>query len=314
MKKIEKLKFSGTLSDEEYRLGAKVNEIIDVLNRQEPEWLSEKSILRGVFGEDTRDEKDKELDERLVRNMEELEQEEDDMTTMTHKKGYTTETGEDDTTGKQEEWVEEILSIAEEGKEQGLLTFAYNELLNKVSQLLSERTREAKQEGRREYAHELLDDYYDPDRDSVEIDIDVLQKEFDLISNSEITSKQRQTEEILEEGYRIMAEDEARMKDEIALETYKQATTEKQEGEGEELDLKKEIAKIFAEEEVALLLADSLQEKLVDFISQLLSERTFSKEELEWILSFIFGEGTRSRDGMGMKVLEKISKLLNEKE
>lgn len=89
---------------------------------------------------------------------------------------------------------------------------------------------------------------------------------------------------------------------------------EKQEGEGEELDLKKEIAKIFAEEEVALLLADSLQEKLVDFISQLLSERTFSKEELEWILSFIFGEGTRPRDGMGMKVLEKISKLLNEKE
>lgn len=61
---------------------------------------------------------------------------------------------------------------------------------------------------------------------------------------------------------------------------------------------------------------DNLKDEdyLIGFIEKLLAERTFSKEELEWILSFIFGEGTRPRDGMGMKVLEKISKLLNEKE
>jgi len=55
--------------------------------------------------------------------------------------------------------------------------------------------------------------------------------------------------------------------------------SEKQ-NEGEKTDLRKEIVRIFAEEEISLLLADSLQDKLVDFISKLLKEKTFSKEEL----------------------------------
>lgn len=183
-----------------------------------------------------------------------------------------------------------------------------------IEQLIKAREDKAREEGRREYAHELLDDYYDPDRDSVEIDIDVLQKEFDLISNSEITSKQRQTEEILEEGYRIMAEDEARMKDEIALETYKQATTEKQEEWKEKLLQEKwvedllrmaVIAYIHEKEEVVIDLPS-----LISFISQLLSERTFTREELGYIQRLLYG----SNEAQWIESLrKKVSKLLRRK-
>lgn len=63
----------------------------------------------------------------------------------------------------------------------------------------------------------------------------------------------------------------------------------------------------------------------VDFISQLLSERAFTKEELEWIRDVLFlGKysdysdeemaNTEYKSGIGMDVLKKIVKLLEEKE
>lgn len=163
---------------------------------------------------------------------------------------------------KEEKIFRDIVKILEQDVPQEALAEGNPTPEQEAIALIKQELDKAREEVRREYAHELLDDYYDPDRDSVEIDIDVLQKEFDLISNSEITSKQRQTEEILEEGYRIMAEDEARMKDEIALETYKQATTEKQEEWREEL----------AELLVGSRHNFTLREQLEGFISQLLSE------------------------------------------
>lgn len=89
-----------------------------------------------------------------------------------------------------------------------------------------------------------------------------------------------------------------------------------EQGELEEKNiLRKEIKRIFAEEDVALLLADNLQERLVDFISQLLSERAFTKEELNAIL-FVLDE--YEGGGVGEHTIyvlkRKLSKLLKEKE
>lgn len=215
---------------------------------------------------------------------------------------------------KEEKIFRDIVKILEQDVPQEALAEGNPTPEQEAIALIKQELDKAREEGRREYAHELLDDYYDPDRDSVEIDIDVLQKEFDLISNSEITSKQRQTEEILEEGYRIMAEDEARMKDEIALETYKQATTEKQEEWKEKLLQEKwvedllrmaVIAYIHEKEEVVIDLPS-----LISFISQLLSERTFTREELGYIQRLLYG----SNEAQWIESLrKKVSKLLRRK-
>ena len=64
---------------------------------------------------------------------------------------------------------------------------------------------------------------------------------------------------------------------------------------------------------------------LIDFISQLLSERTFSKEELRLLNAYLslalpeynnFDKETKMHEDMDKlhKILEKISKLLKEKE
>lgn len=301
MKKIEKLNmYVPDIKKSHYvailNIANKVDELIDYLNQspKQPEETEHIKLHKEVFCgvEDTPEEEYRYLDgDKPIKDKE----------TIVFIEGLPERVWEN-TPEETERWEERLNNL--KARLNGLPVVVEKEI-DDIKEIVKQELSKAREEGRREYAHELLDDYYDPDRDSVEIDIDVLQKEFDLISNSEITSKQRQTEEILEEGYRIMAEDEARMKDEIALETYKQATTEKQE------DWREVIKQ--------MVLEDCFKDQpdirgYIDFISQLLSERTFSKEELEWILSFIFGEGTRPRDGMGMKVLEKISKLLNEKE
>jgi hypothetical protein len=40
----------------------------------------------------------------------------------------------------------------------------------------------AREEGRREYARELLDDYYQPDSDSIEIDVSEIQSELSKLT------------------------------------------------------------------------------------------------------------------------------------
>jgi len=100
---------------------------------------------------------------------------------------------------------------------------------------------------------------------------------------------------------------------------------EKQEESEEEIDLRKEIVRIFTEEDIVLLLADNLLDRLVDFISQLLSERAFSKEELRLLNAYLslalpeynnFDKETKMHEDMDKlhKILEKLSKLLKEKE
>jgi hypothetical protein len=100
---------------------------------------------------------------------------------------------------------------------------------------------------------------------------------------------------------------------------------EKQEESEEEIDLRKEIVRIFTEEDIVLLLADNLLDRLVDFISQLLSERAFSKEELRLLNAYLslalpeynnFDKETKMHEDMDKlhKILEKISKLLKEEE
>ena len=127
-----------------------------------------------------------------------------------------------------------------------------------------------------------------------------------------------------------------------------------------QVELRRGIVRIFAEEDVALLLTDNLLEQLVGFISQLLSEeyqrgvkegtegkfyekievvsqipeevveqllseRTFSKEELRLLNAYLslalpeynnFDKETKMHEDMDKlhKILEKISKLLKEKE
>ena len=97
----------------------------------------------------------------------------------------------------------------------------------------------------------------------------------------------------------------------------------KQEKSEEEIDLRKEIVRIFTEEDIVLLLADNLLDRLVDFISQLLSQRAFSKEELRLLNAYLslalpeynnFDKETKMHEDMDKlhKILEKISKLLKE--
>jgi dihydroorotase-like cyclic amidohydrolase len=54
--------------------------------------------------------------------------------------------------------------------------------MQKVLDLFSQELDRAREEGRREYARELLDDYYQPDSDSIEIDVSEIQSELSKLT------------------------------------------------------------------------------------------------------------------------------------
>jgi hypothetical protein len=64
-------------------------------------------------------------------------------------------------------------------KELGNYTTCENEVIDFIEQELDK----AREEGRREYARELLDDYYQPYSDSIEIDVSEIQSELSKLSN-----------------------------------------------------------------------------------------------------------------------------------
>lgn len=53
---------------------------------------------------------------------------------------------------------------------------------NVVLEFILEKLDKAREEGRREYARELLDDYYQPDSDSIEIDVSEIQSELSKLT------------------------------------------------------------------------------------------------------------------------------------
>ena len=139
-----------------------------------------------------------------------------------------------------------------------------------------------------------------------------VQYEYDKINEiiDYLNQSQKQPEGVLEEGYRVMAKDKERMENEVALETYKQATTEKQE------EWEKEYRRRRNEPYTGKNDRIYTDDEVVDFISQLLSERTFNKEELRRIevaYSEDYFEGYCG-DKTDGEILGKISKLLKEEE
>ncbi len=110
-----------------------------------------------------------------------------------------------------------------------------------------------------------------------------------------------------------MYADKEKKENEVALETYRQATTEKQEEWERGLE---DIVKQWGDGDGSYI-GTLPHTELYDFISQLLSERTFTKEELA-ILHWWGCVIRRNKDIEMVKdeklLHERLGKLLNSKE